>query len=1173
MTERYTGSGRLKEGGFLAVHKQDLNAHVSGGDLRHDATMTDMNPIIQSLGGATVQSAIENLVSQSASSGTGFISVGSIETDGYAVGTYNVGASGVPTLREALILAFADQRLTNGGVVLILAGTYKLSNTVDVPAGITIIGEVAGTVIVGEMIEQSMFKVLRGGDKPKIGGDSGLGEISLQEGSPIDETRFVNLILADNLDGYVQSVGVPISTMRTVPMIDAERSSRLFCEGVKFIGRINNGVVAGRFKTQSAIGGYTTGGSTASHLHIDRCYFDGLGVAVNFTPSNGDIDHLTINKCRARVFGREDAGDLGFDVNCFVNMSLCNLSATQNYFVADAGFINTCFVVSAVGGGTDVSVLISGTTGGSLTTTGKGIFENTTSTAVKAVVNNSNWNSNVGPGNWFVTVGGAGGVLDEYGDFNGDGAIDLLLSASYNYPSTVYVNGEGPYTITNVGKTRYNFVGNRDIGKRPIFNMNLGVGAPTDEVGNKYFTVGSRIENIQFRSSTATTTDFHSIRPAAFRKLVAKDCDFDNTTLSISEVVNKDVQIVNCFFNQDNTYSDNINLMVPSPDNESTLLIENCVFRGVGYAGLIGLDTAIGYDGGASDGGSIILRNCIFDKSSDTIDDASPLTIESYLVIDAPATKLSIDSCQMIVDGSLTVRTTVINAARSSTYLRHIYIQAKDINIENSLFQGPSQVFDVTAVNYPLPVVEIVPINNLNIDRSRFLDSVTQIGNSVASFESGKSNGITITSSEFANKASTIITQTLLDIDLDPTTTAKQSNSNPYILISGNNFHYEVAGTASSNAPFHTAVGSTSYAVHGVIQVYAKDFEVNVINNNILGTTRAFVTAASLAHSTGLVINNFDDTAGVDSSVIAAIFVKDNRIKVRNEYTTGSATNSASVLYLKGTDFIVSGNHLNIDNDATPSSSFIGVGVFDNRDTLGTNAPSPAMISGNVFSDKDDAGLATTLLVAWLRNESATEGNGYIIDNSFSSIAGVGAVAVFEDQGTGVSWVVDRNRNQTVAARIPGSAGNWALGLSSATVGVTGTGNTHINLINDIDQEVELEYLDTSTQNNFRWQIPLSETLPPYVRVISIALAQNVTSGTLPFTFNNIILDIQGSVTAVETSSTFAFTTPVSTHTFTPSGTFVNTPVEGLRVQIFSAINDPSGTTADYESLTITYRY
>lgn len=56
----FVGSGRRPEGGFLAVHKRDFNAHISGGGFRHCASQIDVEDGI-SIPGDTVQEVLENI--------------------------------------------------------------------------------------------------------------------------------------------------------------------------------------------------------------------------------------------------------------------------------------------------------------------------------------------------------------------------------------------------------------------------------------------------------------------------------------------------------------------------------------------------------------------------------------------------------------------------------------------------------------------------------------------------------------------------------------------------------------------------------------------------------------------------------------------------------------------------------------------------------------------------------------------------------------------------------------------------------------------------------------------------------------------------------------------------------------------------------------------------------
>ena len=65
MVTKYTGSGRLREGGLSATNKQDFIAHVTGGDWRHVANHIDMQPQLSSpLNGSTVQSTLEAIGTQ-----------------------------------------------------------------------------------------------------------------------------------------------------------------------------------------------------------------------------------------------------------------------------------------------------------------------------------------------------------------------------------------------------------------------------------------------------------------------------------------------------------------------------------------------------------------------------------------------------------------------------------------------------------------------------------------------------------------------------------------------------------------------------------------------------------------------------------------------------------------------------------------------------------------------------------------------------------------------------------------------------------------------------------------------------------------------------------------------------------------------------------------------------
>ena len=322
---RKIGSGRLQEGGELTVYKHDFNHHVEGEDFRHDAEMIDMAPPLVSLPNATtVQETLEQLSGAISSAGSGFITIGDI--DGYAQGNYNVG-SGI-TLPQAFASAQADVRLQNGGIILLMAGTYRTTTTIQLNQGISVMGEIGGTLISGESNEQPIFKILKSN---KLLGIGSRVSQEVQSDGALDHGRLFNLTLVDNLDGYVTSGGLPISTMQSVPMVLIETGAHITFEEVRFIGRVHNsGVSPARYKTKCAIGTINTV-SQGTHLACKRCYFDAMEIGIDFAPDDGNLDYLLVTQCRARTWGREeDPTVTDLARQCFIAMSLCNFTITDN---------------------------------------------------------------------------------------------------------------------------------------------------------------------------------------------------------------------------------------------------------------------------------------------------------------------------------------------------------------------------------------------------------------------------------------------------------------------------------------------------------------------------------------------------------------------------------------------------------------------------------------------------------------------------------------------------------------------------------------------------------------------------------------------------------------------------------------------------------------------------
>ena len=162
------------QGGRLATSRLDFQDHLEGinppgfTDFRHTADQIDvLNPSLVIDNSPTVEIALENLsssINTLIAEGGGYITIG----DGYnawvnANGSTNLDPN-IPTLDTFLNPLFASiyppptgtysalppayARLQFGGVILIKAGTYMVANTINVPPGITLLGEGFGTKIV-----------------------------------------------------------------------------------------------------------------------------------------------------------------------------------------------------------------------------------------------------------------------------------------------------------------------------------------------------------------------------------------------------------------------------------------------------------------------------------------------------------------------------------------------------------------------------------------------------------------------------------------------------------------------------------------------------------------------------------------------------------------------------------------------------------------------------------------------------------------------------------------------------------------------------------------------------------------------------------------------------------------------------------------------------------------
>lgn len=1212
----FVGSGRAIEGGALATRKQDFNAHAQGNGFRHGAVDVDMHDPLTQLSGLfsdqTVQGTLEKMADFLECVGQGFITIG----DGYGSSCgseITIGDPGIPDLESAFTEAFSRDRLRNGGIVLVKAGEYVLSSTVTVPAGISIMGEIAGTRIVGETSEVSMFSISASTERPDIDIDSA---VSTEE--PLDKTTFFNLTLMDNADGNAAS-GNP--TMQTVPMIVCERGSHLSCDQVTFLGRMGTlgaGPSFGRVKTLRAIG-YTTGSTAQTTLNVERCTVDGFRNFLDFS-SGGADDKLRVDKCRVRVFGSEDAGDTADrTINCFITSSGSgDIRITNNYMLSDATNSQVTALLTVVSGSPNVMFI--GNQGSlifnplSAFTAFDTLIANVAGTTFNSTISGNTFDDKHIQNEWFLTVGD--GTLS-IGDITGPDAINVASSYADDeaFISTVYVN-RGTYTFDGTYSGIMNLIGADMLSELPIINCTSS--SPDTLLGNGICVFGRQLRNLRFKAPSS----FQSIVPAGGSEFLQtiENCHFENITLLIpnytstfSDALGNDekgtVVIKDCSFVQDGTYADNLSLIAPIVHNT---VIENCTFSGSGYALAIGEFTGYSSTFTTSDR-NLTLRNLIIDASDGGFTASSPLTgNDRYVTIQDEDANVNIENCVITVDNDLSEATSLIDAGLVTTFTRFVDVFARSVIIDNTIVHGPHQTFEDSGDTFALPTVRLTAKQNIQVDKSSFVGALPMqiTGDPDLLEDEFQLRGIGIYNSKFRSPDNADdITMTTLDIDFDIQALATTYTQVPKIDVINNVFDQRLS--ASSRPVLHENNDpsfSSYYVTQGIVQIYAGLADINFTENKVLGNLRPFGAVDGSnpdnpyfsfagVHIDGYSLDKFSGLTGLAGNVT---HVHNNTIKVVNEYDTADSTEIATALGVVGNITKITNNYLTLVNlgvanigtggFASPQNVACALALFAAPATSTTFGDS--VVTGNTFSRRDEFGIAfphkiTTVLVF------PGSASGICVDNAFSDIDVDGIVGSASVQffgpvppfGATGPWTVERNRNQLVIEDIATSNGRFTITRPAATsdhiaTGIEPTTDNHIiagytGLVNDM---IAVYNQGTSTYR-YIWTVHLNDVLPPNVEILgaSINLDTNgfFSSGTATAAVS-YLLD-QDFALASGTGVIDLVATAGSTILAIPIFRLIYYTTPGLNpyLQLDMTFTDPGGgqVRVGYSRMAVLYKY
>lgn len=725
----FSGSGRLSQGGFLAVHKQDFNAHIGGTEgLRHCADQIDMAPPLNAPYTApTVQETLELLGTIVSNAGDMYISIGNTTL---APNADFVVGDNATNLADAFTQALATTRLSNGGVIVIKAGTYDVASTISLPPGITVMGDPMGVTINATSVN-SVFQV-----------QAQASYSSLTAPTDFTFNKFYNLTIIDNF-GLL------------VPLVHCKLGSYTIFDRVTFVGKVQ--VNQGTFRAISAFdtGSTTLNPTLGTQLYIENSYFDGFSTPIQFDAKRGNQDHFKVINCRVAGLGAPGGGDA---VKAAILFNPCHAMISNNYILTYNSGSYACrnaIVINstAVNDATNCRYTITGNSGGKVVVTPQDridflIDSSSASTNYGGQCTGNTWGGSATTNNWYITVGDGNSST---GDIVGTNAIDKLIGAtsifgsSTNYLSdvTIIVN-PGTYTVSGTQKStsgvdaKFKLIGNPDYRSAftlPVIELdattlpNFGsfsgskVLRSFQEIKNIYFKPSFFSSNFVYVSWSPDATGFDSVlQNATFENCMFYDCGLVVENNVSFEFRKRNVDIKNCRFSRSNTYAGYYSLSLPA-NVISQLNIEKCYFNGFDYAlsvGSIPGSTHTGNDSFGNNYGQIVIRDTIFNEfslstsgSPDTGTSGYRITskvqssnFSSYILLNDGYTDVTVDNCTIrgvteafgvgLDSKNYNILDPSVKGATDADFNKWMRIYAKSIKVTNSQIFGPGDVYTTT---------------------------------------------------------------------------------------------------------------------------------------------------------------------------------------------------------------------------------------------------------------------------------------------------------------------------------------------------------------------------------------------------------------------------------------------------------------------------------------------
>lgn len=984
--------------GGLATSRYDFQSHITGTAFRHSSDQIDVLQgaapfTIDGVTVTTVQQALETIagyIANATLNGEGFISV----PDGYD--TYHASDSSSITppnstfpydpLTPALNI-FLDDLLTNpnnpqhhrirdGGVILIPAGTYKITATISIPPGIVFLGEVYGTKICNA--------IPGGGPLFQIQADpTRLADVGVDSTNQFMFARdvvFYNLTIADN---FVEplflgdtSYQVPTNTSSANPLILQEPGSSLKLDNCKFLGKtIYSGSNVATLTSLVVGTDPLAPSSTGTHLTITNCYIDGFSETCIFKANGFTNDTFICANNRIRNYGRLNNDTGSNENNAFFNINGCNSIISNNYlYGADSGYINCAvFIDNYPAFGTynaQPRITFTGNTGvvnKSATPTSPTnqellIYNETVNgpNAVVAMVAGNNFEALID--SWVITVAGANSY--NTGDFNGSRSIDLAIDYMGPRKTKLYVF-DGSYVVgNNAANNSFSMVGIKNSGQYPL--VQISTDATSATFGNftrdRLFYAAGSIEGIKFTFSNAinnlTTLPAvvlqdnplgSTITDEAF--LYVRDCIFEDASLIVPNSSFDEIAIENCRFSQSFATNLDLSLLIPIANK---IGIENCEFTNaltsISY-GYINNSTAIANSN--TIGAYVSFNNCLFEfangasytyATTSSIFEPNEL-YGSLLFIGNNITGVGVKTT--ISNSVINFNNTNITSTNYGDYVAFMKVVSSDFTLYNSTIEGDLATANLSqsSVNYAMPAIHLSVFKDINILDSTFVGNnfSIQIGaNSLQFIENqlvagtpvGSKNKVNIDNTSFISGLLSN-TSCFINVDIGSVNTFTAFNGT-YNLFSINDCYFNnYTANGATGFPVSSPLSAIGLPVNTInnlheqsdisfpysgaysalIDIHAsKGDQVNITNNIIDALLLPVGADTPPSTNTYNYYAMYSQTSSANTTVGRdQVIIKDNKISVINDVNV-SWNRQASVCYLDSKSVDIMGNKVSYYN-------------------------------------------------------------------------------------------------------------------------------------------------------------------------------------------------------------------------------------------------------------------